>query len=156
MGDKSGFVAGFERALLDRFPMLAQHRVPLGDWQASGDIAFEVPSPGDAKTILRVETLLDGIIVYFGGWHTHCDNWIENPAVTHREVYGDALDLIERIIENRMLVIFSEGGGSGCREDEQEQILRLWSSSGKPLSVRSWLGDMNREVEAVAPEAQDV
>jgi len=145
------FAERFRTIVLEQYPDWDQYFIPPNlEWQTAGDIAIEVPSRFAPKCPLRIETMWEGIIINWVGWHVHCDGW--GGQVTEDEFVGEALEIVNGILTEFIVIITtwkdgSSGAGGNCLvEDLESELEGTWSifGKGKDIVVLSWKGTYDR------------
>lgn len=146
------FPQRFARVLFGRYPDWEQYWIPPNlDWQSEEDLAIEVPSRFAPVCPLRIDTMYDGIIISWVGWHIHCDDWGGN--YTEKQFIEHALEVIAGLLNESWVVVIDwkdVPGGTGCLCESAKLDKQLqsgwWASIAKkrPVMAISWKGTHDR------------
>ena len=149
----SSFPERFADILFERYPDWKQYVIPADlKWQSEQDFSVEVPSRFAPYCPLMIDTMDDGIIISWVGWHVHCDSW--GDTYTEEQFVAKALDYIDGLLSTGLAIIVtwtgeSVGSGGTCPvEDIDEQLeTGFWSiasTKGLEIIVISWNGEYDR------------
>lgn len=146
------FADRFAEIIFSRYPEWEQYRVdPNIKWQIEDDLAIEVPSRFSPKCPLRIETMYDGIIINWVGWHIHCDDW--GGTYTEDEFISKAFEIIDGILIEKYVVgiAWRDGlvvAGGILKSDTMDQELQkgFWIKLAEDRQVVaiSWNGNYDR------------
>lgn len=146
------FPERFSRILFEKRPQWEQYRVPPNlRWQCTEDIAVEIPSRFAPNCPLRIETMHDGIIISWAGWHIHCDSW--GNEYPEEQFVDQALEVIDSILSEKLVVVIDWDNGPGgtggtCESaDLDNQLQNGWPAffiKDKQLVAISWNGTYDR------------
>ena len=134
--------------VLNIFP---KWRALLRTGTADDGTPFEVlegPAPpgSDAAAGLFVSTADGEITVGFDVYHSHFDDWSGDDG---------ALDLIQRIVMERVAIVSWWSGGRWCGSDAldagEQPGMPSWAATQgvDRIRVRSWRGALNADVERI-------
>jgi hypothetical protein len=146
----ASFAEQFRTIILEHYPDWDQYFIPPNlEWQSEGDIAIEVPSRFAPLCPLCIETMWEGIIICWAGWHIHCDAW--GGTSSENEFVTKALEIIDSILKEKIAIIgtwrdgnIRSGGYTSIEELENGLDGMCLFSEGETKVALSWNSTYDR------------
>lgn len=142
----------FSSEFFSRYPEWKEYQIePNLRWQSKYDLAVEIPSRFAPYCPFRVETMSDGIIIYWVGYHVHCDDW--GGKYTEEEFIAKAFDIIDKILSEELVIVLDWNDvsmPSGALFSSETLDAQLQTGSwpkpreGHTTLVVSWNGSYDR------------